>query len=73
MSTRYLLLHKVTDLVDVAQQARSRSHSQELSEALQSLAQPSFPTLNPAASTLKLSFTPEENQIITSWTASSST
>jgi hypothetical protein len=72
-STRYLLLHKVSNLVNAAQQARSHSHSLELSEALRSLVPPFYPTLDLAALTLKSSFTQEENQIIKNWTASSST
>jgi hypothetical protein len=71
-STHYLL-HKVSDLADTAQQARSHSHSLALSKALRSLELPFFPMLDPAASTLKLSFTPGENQITVNWTGSSST
>jgi hypothetical protein len=72
MSTRYLL-HKVSNLADAAQQARSRSHFHALSEALWSLEPLFFPTLDPAASTSKLFFTQAENQITTNWTTSSST
>jgi hypothetical protein len=71
-STHYLL-HKVSNLADAAQQACSRSHSLKLSEALRSLVPLFYPTLDPAASTSKSSFTQEENQIITNWTALLST